>query len=80
LYWISPPVVYYDMLVEFEFDPKSTVSHGVKDLRSDELPFVNAKINNALVDFEFNVDHDRTFSNWNFNSVRGRVGDQPVGR
>jgi hypothetical protein len=45
------------MLVEFEFDPKSTMQ-TVEDLRSDELPFVNAKINNALIDFEFNVDHD----------------------
>ena len=63
------------MLVEFEFDPKSTVVYTVEDLRSDELPFVNAKINNALVDFEFNVDHDVSFRSWQYNSVRGRVGD-----
>lgn len=80
MHYISPPVVYYDSLTSFVFDPKST-THVIQDLRSDELPFINAKIGNdkkkALVDFEFNMDYNTGLNHWRYNSIQGRVGDQP---
>jgi hypothetical protein len=42
------------------------------------MPFINTKIGNALVDFEFNVDADARIFGWTRNQVRGIVGDQPV--
>jgi len=83
MHYISPPVVYYDSLTSFVFDPKSTTSI-IQDLRSDELPFINAKIGNdkekALVDFEFNMDYNTALQHWWYNSIVGRVGDQPVSK
>jgi hypothetical protein len=79
LHNISPQVVYFDSMVGFNFDPMS-VTDTIRDLKSDELPFINAKIGNALVDFEFNVDYSHYIRHWALNQVRGRVGDQPVGK
>ena len=61
MHYINPPVVYYDMETEFFFDPKSTTS-VIEDLLSDELPFINAKIGNALIDFEANIDEESAFA------------------
>jgi hypothetical protein len=36
----------------------------IKDLASDELPFVQAKIGLANINFENYVSADRTFSGW----------------
>ena len=36
----------------------------ISDLRTDEKFFVNAKIKNALIDFEFNVDYDEKVSGY----------------
>jgi len=44
-------------------------------LKSDELPFINGKIANALVDFTDNVDFSTGLSHWRKNSLSGRVGD-----
>jgi len=76
LHYLNPPVVYSDMLVELNFDPKSTTSL-IEDLASDEMPFINAKIAGSRIDFEDNVSHETYMSHWWENSVRGRVGDQP---
>ena len=64
------------------FDPKSTTS-VIEDLLSDELPFINAKIGNALLVFEANIDEESTFTwyiQWslaasNTNRVLGHIGD-----
>jgi len=79
LYYISPPVVYFNSITAFNFDPKST-TNTIADLRSDELPFINAKIGNALIAFEFNVDYDVSIKHYYYNSLRGRVGDQPTSK
>lgn len=56
LYYLSPPVVYYNSLTELWFDPKST-PNLIRDLTSDELPFINAKIGGGLLDFEDHQDY-----------------------
>jgi hypothetical protein len=70
IYYLSPPVVYYESYTELWFDPKYTTSL-IMDLASDEMPFINAKIGSSLLDFEFNVEDSTTFSNWNRNRVKG---------
>lgn len=65
------------MLVELNFDPKSTTSL-IEDLASDEMPFINAKIAGSRLDFEDNVSFETHMSHWWENSVRGYVGDQPI--
>ena len=78
LYYLSPPVVYEGAVVDFWFNPKNIMSL-LKDLPTDDLPFINMKIGDALVDFEGYVDSTTTFSSQNRNRVRGRVTDQPLG-
>jgi len=48
-------------------------------LKSDEMIFVNTEIGGSKLDYEFFVDYDDSFSNWNENRVIGEVGDMPVG-
>lgn len=76
-HYLNPPVVYNDMLAELNFDPKSTTSL-IEDLATDEMPFINAKIAGALMDFEDTVDSETYLSHWFENSLRGYVGDQPI--
>ena len=61
LYYIRPPIVYYESTVELVFDPKSTPSL-ISGLEDDEMPFINAKIGSARLDFEFSVDDENIFS------------------
>lgn len=42
------------------------------------MPFINARISGALVDFEDNVDYTTSFSHWNRNRVRGEVGELAI--
>jgi len=77
LKWISPPVVYQKAEIELIFDPKSTMSR-IKDVASDDFPFVNAKIGEANIDFEGYVSSGKQFSGWYNNPVRGKVGDQKI--
>jgi len=77
-HYLNPPVMYNDMLVELNFDPKSTTSL-IEDLASDEMAFINAKIAGALIDFEDTVSFELGYSHWWENAVRGYVGDQPIG-
>jgi len=77
VYYLSPPVVYYESYTEVWFDPKSTMNL-IQDLDSDELPFINTKVGGSLLDFEFSVDHETTYSGWSRNRARGQVGQLPV--
>jgi len=77
IYYINPPVVYFDSIVDIWFNPKSIMGLIV-DLLSDEMPFINTKIGNALVNFEDFVGFETTFSGMARNRVRGRVTDQPI--
>jgi hypothetical protein len=56
------------------FDPKSIMSR-IKDVASDDFPFVQAKIGKANIDFENYVASDVGFRGWYNNNVRGVVGD-----
>jgi hypothetical protein len=76
LYYLNPPVVYSGIWTDFWFNPYNTMSL-IKDLNSDDLPFVNAKIGDALVDFEDTVSFDTKFLSYNRNRIRGKVTDQP---
>jgi hypothetical protein len=65
-------------MMDIWFNPKS-VMDKVQDLEEDELPFINAKIDNAHIDFEdTGVDDETTFDAHARNMVRGRVTDQPT--
>jgi len=65
-------------MVELVFDPKS-IMNRITDLASDELPFVQAKIGLANINFENYVSSETTFSGWNPNNkVWGMVGDQKI--
>jgi hypothetical protein len=50
----------------------------IKDVASDDLPFVNAKIGLANIDFEGYVASDVGFRGWYNNNVKGIVGDQKI--
>lgn len=71
-------MVYYESTVELWFDPKRT-TNLIQGLDNDEMQFINAKLGASLLDFEFNVDYDTTFSHYNRNRVTGRVGELPAG-
>jgi len=79
LRYITPPVVYQDAEIELVFDPKS-IMNRIKDVASDDLPFVQAKIGLANIDFADYVNYDRRFSGWRNNNVKGLVGDQKISR
>jgi len=77
LKYISPPVVYQEAEIELVFDPKS-IMNKIKDVASDDLPFVQAKIGLANINFEGYVRSDQGFRGWYNNNVRGIVGDQKI--
>jgi hypothetical protein len=70
--------VYNEAWTEVWFDPKSTPDL-ITGLTSDEMPFINARISGALLDFEQTVDYETYFTKWAMNRVRGQVGELPVG-
>lgn len=61
LYYIQPPILYYESFTEVWYDPRS-VTNLIQDLANDEMKFINAKIGGAALDFEFNVDYDDAMS------------------
>jgi hypothetical protein len=63
-------------MTEVVFNPKSIMSL-ISDLASDELPFINARVAGNMIDFEFNIDSDTSFSSWSNNHAMGQVGDMP---
>jgi hypothetical protein len=50
----------------------------IKDVASDDLPFVQAKIGKANINFEDYVNHDQGFRGWYNNNIKGQVGDEPI--
>lgn len=72
--YISPPVVYQNAQVQLVFDPKSMMAK-IKDLKPDDLPFVQAKIGLANINFEDYVSASTGFSWWYNNAITGVVGD-----
>lgn len=78
VFYINPPVIYYESFTEIWFDPKQTVALA-KNLKSDEMAFVNTEIAKSKLDFEFTVDYDKHFRYWWDNVVSGQVGEMPVG-
>lgn len=79
LHYVNPPVVYKGSTIELWFNSKG-VQETIGELNSDDLPFVNAKIGEALIDFEGEVDHETTWPWWARTYVRGKVTDQPPGK
>jgi len=80
IYHIAPRVTYYESETEVWFDPASTMSL-IKDLETDELPFINAKIGDNLIDFENGGTTSTSyFSGWSKNGVRGQIGENSIGK
>lgn len=73
LYFINPQVVYNGAEVDFHFDPKNKFIYD--DQLEERKPFVNAKIGNALIDFDGYVDENTPVYGHNLNNVRGKVTD-----
>lgn len=61
LYYLQPPVVYYESLTSLVFDPRST-PNLISGLETDEMPFINAKVGASLLDFEDIVDDTTSFT------------------
>lgn len=51
LYYLQPRITYFESTTQLFFNPASTLQL-VKDLDTDEIPFINAKIGGNLIDFE----------------------------
>jgi hypothetical protein len=84
IYYISPRVIYANAETELWFDPRATPDL-IKGLQEGDMPFVNARIGGALMEFTTSVgandeyvSFETSFSNWNKNRVRGSVGDLPI--
>lgn len=72
---ITPQVVYFESLAQIRFDPKLTGNY-ITGLKDDELPFINARIGGALLDFEGFVDNESVIhANNPYNFVKGQVGE-----
>jgi len=63
LNYMNPPIVYYDALVEVNFNPYYIMT-VIKELQPGDLPFINVKIGNTKINFEDHVDHETGFSGW----------------
>ena len=50
----------------------------IKDLESDEFPFINARIGGNLVDFEDTVASDTGFHSFWRNTVSGQIGENTI--
>jgi len=68
VFYITPPVLYYESLTEVWFNPKST-KDLIRNLKSDEMPFVNTEIGGSKLDFEYLVDYETSIWNWADNRV-----------
>lgn len=81
LYYLSPPVVYFESRVALNFHPYSTARPN-EDLAADEMPFLNAKINDAHISFADTVDSDTDYYHWRREGYQavGVVGDQPISK
>lgn len=77
VYYLSPPVVYKGAEADIWFNAKAT-PNLIADLATDDLPFINTKIENALMDFDGIIDSTTIISVNSRMNVRGRVTDQPL--
>ena len=77
IYYLSPPVTYYDSWTEVYFDPMN-VPGLITNLDSDELQFINTKVGGNLLDFEQTLSNENKFYGYVKNHVRGQVGEGPV--
>ena len=57
VYGLQPPVVYHLGETDLWFDARK-VPHLIRDLKSDELPYINIKIDGRLVDQEGFVSYE----------------------
>ena len=64
-------------MTEMWFDPKSTM-HLITDLAREDMPFINARIHGALLDFEGNVESTTWFRFWYKSRVTAQVGELPI--
>lgn len=78
VFYLVPPVLYYESYTEVWFDPKYT-TNVIRNLKTDERPFVNTEIGGSKLDFEYLVDSTTRFSSWTNNRVIGQVGEMPIG-
>ena len=58
LYYLSPSVVYYGEVASFYVDPKDQ-----SYLVSGEFPFIEARIDGYVLDYDGYVDETTSFSN-----------------
>ena len=81
IHYISPRVTYYESKIMVVFNPRN-VMNLIKDLESDELPFINFKIGGNLVDFDESdeVDAETTFTANKKNTVLGKIGEGPISK
>jgi hypothetical protein len=78
LMYLSPPVVYYESRTEVHFKNKDTIDYISRDLPTDEMGFINVKLDKANMNFEDTVSSTSRFSRNAQSRVRGYVGDQPI--
>jgi hypothetical protein len=79
IFYIAPRVTYYESYTELWFDPASTMGL-IEDLDTDEIPFINAKVGDNLLDFEFGADSTTLFAGYSKNRVRGQVGENTISK
>ena len=79
IFYLSPRVTYAESYTEVFFNPANTLTL-IKDLDTDEFPFINAKVGGNLIDFEFNEDSESTWSNWVLGSTRGQIGENTISK
>lgn len=77
LFHVNPPVVYSGADIEIWFNPKGVISK-IENLNTDDMPFVNAKIDKAHINFEGKVDSETKIQGWVRNRIHGEVTDQPI--
>lgn len=63
MFHINPPVVYSGAKIEIWFNPKN-VMHKIEEVPEEDMPFVNAKLDNAHINFEGQITSESTFKGW----------------
>jgi len=63
LFYVAPPVIYYESFAEIWFDSKST-QNLIQDISIDEMKFINMEIDGSKLDFETSVTSETDFSSW----------------
>jgi len=76
---LAPRVTYAESYTEVFFNPANTLSL-IKDLDTDEFPFINAKVGGNLIDFEFSEDSESSWSNWVIGRARGQIGENTISK